>query len=110
MKLARLALPFAVLFMAGCASHAYYYAPAPPPPPAYAGPSPLVERAQQEGFRVGMDDGAHDMYDGSGYHPKHDRGFRDTPGYDPALGPFNVYRDTFRNAYMRGYDKSFYRR
>ena len=110
MKLARLALPLAVLFTAGCASHPYYYASAPPPPPPYSSPSPLIEHAQREGFRVGVDDGARDLYNGFGYHPKHDRNFRDTPGYDPALGPFGAYRDTFRNAYLRGYDKGFYRR
>jgi ribosome modulation factor len=71
---------------------------------------PLVERAQQIGFRSGLDDGSRDSYQGYGYHPKHDRKFHNTPGYDPALGPYGPYRDAFRNAYLRGYDKGFYRR
>jgi hypothetical protein len=111
MKLSRFAVPFvaaALLFTAGCASHAYY-APGPPPPP-YNGVPPLIARAQGEGFRAGSSDGARDAYNRYGYHPKHDRKFHNTPGYDPALGPFGPYRDAFRNAYLRGYDQGFYHR
>lgn len=107
MTLRRFALPavlFATLLVTGCASH--YYAP---PPPGYGAP-PLVERADREGFRMGSEDGARDAYNGRGYHPKADRRFRDTPGYDPAMGPYPVYRDNFRNAYLRGYNNSFNRR
>jgi len=111
MKISRLALPLAaaVCFLSlGCASHPYY-AP-PPPPPGYNGVPPLIERAQHEGFRSGSEDGARDSYNGFGYHPQHDRKFHNTPGYDPALGPFGPYRDAFRQAYLSGYDKGFYRR
>jgi hypothetical protein len=109
MKISRLALPLAaaVCFLTlGCASHPYY---APPPPPGYNGVPPLIERAQHEGFRAGSEDGARDSYNG-GYHPQHDRKFHNTPGYDPALGPLGPYRDAFRQAYLSGYDKGFYRR
>ena len=111
MKLSRFAVPFvgaALLLTAGCASRAYYAAP--PPPPPYAGVSPLIARAQSEGFRAGSYDGARDAHNGYGYHPRHDRKFRNTPGYAPALGPFPPYRDAFRNAYLRGYDRGFYNR
>lgn len=110
MKLSRIALPFvaaATLFAAGCASHPYY-APGPPPPPY--GVSPLIQRAQSEGFRAGSNDGARDAYNRFGYRPKRDRKFHETPGYDPAMGPFGPYRDAFRNAYLRGYNSGFYRR
>jgi len=115
MKLSRLALPLVAatcLFMAGCASHhPYYYAPAPPPPPpGYNGAPPLIERAQHEGYRAGTADGARDAYNGFGYHPQHDRNFHDTPGYDPAMGPYKPYRDAFRGAYLQGYDQGFHRR
>jgi len=109
MKLSRVALPLvaaACLFTAGCAPHPYY---APPPPP-YNGVPPLIDRADHEGFRAGTDDGARDVSNGFGYHPKRDRKFQATPGYDPALGPYGPYRDAFRRAYLRGYDKAFYRR
>jgi hypothetical protein len=113
MKISRFALPLiaaACFFTVGCASHPYYGPPPPPPPPGYNGVPPLIERAQHEGFRAGSEDGARDSYNGFGYHPRHDRKFHNTPGYDPALGPFGPYRDAFRRAYLSGYDKGFYRR
>jgi hypothetical protein len=106
MKLTRFTLPLvsaACLFAAGCASHPYY-APGPPPPPP-----PIVERAQHEGFRAGTEDGARDAYNGFGYHPQRDRRFHDTPGYDPAMGPYRPYRDAFRGAYLQGYDQGLHR-
>jgi hypothetical protein len=110
MKLSRFALPFAAaacLIATGCGPHPYY-APGPPPPP-YSAP-PLIERAEHQGFRFGTDDGARDAYSGFGHHPQRDRKFHDTPGYDPALGPYGPYRDAFRRAYLHGYDQAFYRR
>ena len=112
MKLFRVALPLitaATLFTAGCASHSYYYAQA-PPPPAYNSVPPLIAHAEHEGFRAGAEDGARDAYNGFAHQPNRDRKFHDTPGYDPALGPFGPYRDAFRGAYLRGYDQSYYRR
>ncbi len=114
MKFARVApLPVILvsLFMTGCASRTYYAA-APPPPPysGYQSAPPLIERAEHEGFRIGSEDGARDAYNGFGHHPQHDRNFHDTPGYDPAMGPYNPYRDAFRKSYLRGYDASYYRR
>ncbi|RSL19305.1 hypothetical protein EDE15_4967 [Edaphobacter aggregans] len=112
MKFSRVALPLitaATLFAAGCASHPYYYAQGPPPPP-YASVPPLIARADHEGFRAGAEDGARDAYNGFGHQPRRDRKYHDTPGYDPALGPFGPYRDAFRSAYLRGYDQSFYHR
>lgn len=104
------ALPLACLLTVGCASHPNYYVAAPPPPPAAYGVPPLVERAQQEGFRIGSQEGARDAYNGSGHHPQHSRAFHDTPGYDPAMGPYGAYRDAFRNSFVQGYDRSYYRR
>ncbi len=97
----------AMLFVSGCSQQRAYYVPPPPPPPQSV-PS-LVEQAEHNGFRSGVDDGARDAYNGWGYHPKRDRSFHDTPGYDPRLGPFGPYQSYFRNAYLRGYDKGFYR-
>jgi hypothetical protein len=101
-------LAAATLFSAGCAQHPYYAVA--PPPAAYQSVPPLIERADHEGFRAGSEDGARDLYNGFGHHPQHDRKFHDTPGYDPALGPYGPYRDAFRRSYLRGYDQSFYRR
>jgi len=100
-------LSAAILFSSGCAQRTYYAAP-PPPPPTQA--PPLVGEAEHNGFRAGVDDGARDAVNGFGYHPKHDRNFHDTPGYDPRLGPYGPYQSYFRSAYLRGYDKGFYRR
>ncbi|NYF80581.1 hypothetical protein [Granulicella arctica] len=108
MKLSRYMLPLAaaaVLLTAGCAERTYVAAPPPPPP---QGPPPLVEQADHNGFQAGSADGARDSYNGVGYHPKSDRKFHDAPGYDPRFGPFEAYRDYFRNAYLRGYYRGFY--
>jgi hypothetical protein len=101
-----LALPLAAacFIPVGCAAHVFA------PPPSYAWPSPLVQEADRLGFRSGSEDGARDAAYGNGYHPRRDRKYADTPGYDPGLGPFPVYRDYFRTAYLRGYDSGFYHR
>ena len=111
MKLSRIALLLvtgASLAATGCASHPYYAAP--PPPAPYASVPPLIERAEHEGFRFGSEAGSRDLYNGFGHHPERDRTFHDTPGYDPAMGPYGPYRDAFRRAYVRGYDQAFFRR
>ena len=96
------------LSASGCSHRRYYVPPPPPPPPqAYEAP-PLIQLAEQTGYRAGRDEGARDAYYG-GYHPRDDRAFRETPGYDPRLGPFPPYRDAFRSAYLRGYDSNFHR-
>ena len=99
------------VLLAGC-SHPVYYAPPPPPPPppGYAAAPPLIQAAEQNGFRAGLDDGARDISYGRGYRPQADRKFKAAPGYDPAFGPRRPYVDAFRNAYLRGYEKGFYRR
>jgi len=95
-----------VLFAAvGCAHN---YPPPPPPPPAIA--SPLVQLAEHNGFETGRSDGERAASAGYPFAARSTRAYHDTPGYDPALGPFPVYRNAFRNAYLRGYDKGFYRR
>lgn len=108
---ARFALPLiavACLLTTGC-GHPTYVGP-PPPPPPYPGPSPLIQSAEQQGFRAGVADGSRDAYNRMGYHPKRTRAFHDTPGYNPSFGPFGPYRSHFRDAYMRGYNQGFYRR
>lgn len=95
--------------LSGCAHRTYYVAPPPPPPPppqAYREVPPLIQLAERNGYRAGVDKGARDAYQ-SGYHPRDDRAFRDTPGYDPRLGPYQPYRDAFREAFLRGYDRNF---
>ena len=98
-----------VLAATGCASHPHYYAAPfqPPPPPGYRERPPLVELAQRNGHFAGRDDGSRDAYRGSAYRPEHDRNFKATPGYDSSLGPFEVYRQSYQEAYLRGYDEGF---
>jgi len=97
-----------LLTVAGCAHH--YPPPPPPPPPPPMGPSPLVQLADRNGFETGRSDGARDAANGEPFHARRTRAYHDTPGYDPQLGPFPVYQDAFRNAYLRGYDRGYYRR
>ena len=99
----------AALAVTGCASHPYYAAPPPPPPQAYQQRPPLIDLADRNGFQSGNADGARDAYDGRRFNPQHTRAFRNTPGYDPNLGPFEPYRRAFRDAYLRGYDAGFRR-
>jgi hypothetical protein len=106
MKLCRIVLfviTAACISTTGCARHPYY------PPPPLAGAPPLIVRANREGFRAGSEEGARDRVNAVGYRPRRDREYRDTPGYDPALGPFGPYRDAFRNAYLRGYEQGYRR-
>lgn len=108
-----LSLAGAAVLLTGCASsHPSYYVAAPPPPPAAFYPQqrpPLIELADRNGFHAGQDNGSRDAYERHSYRPQHDRAYRDTPGYDPALGPFEPYRRSFRDAYLRGYDLGFRR-
>ena len=111
MKLSRLAISLlaaGVLFTAGCSHQSYYVAspPPPPPPPANEVP-PMIAHARHEGFSAGQADAARDFYDGSGYHPRHNWKYRDTPGFQQGMGPFGEYQNTFRLAYLSGYDDSF---
>lgn len=98
----------AIVALTGCASQPRYVAVAPPPPPAY-GPSPIIQVAEQNGFRDGQHDGARDLVQRAAYRPQYDRRYATTPGYDGRLGPYPVYRDTYRNAYLRGYNSGFRR-
>ena len=105
----RLLLPAvaaACLITTGCAPRAY----PPPPPPPPAGAPLLIQEADHRGMKAGFDDGARDAANGTGYHPRRDRKYAETPGYDPSTGPFPPYRDAFRNAYLRGYANGFNRR
>ena len=82
-----------------------------PPPPGIVAPSQaLFDLASRNGFRTGHDDGARDVYYGVRYEPRRTPAYHNAPGYDPNLGPFEPYANTFRNAYLRGYDEGYTRR
>ena len=97
----------ASLTLAGCGRPVYY---APPPPIAYAPPPADLDLASRNGFRMGLDDGNRDSYYGRPFSAQRTPAFREAPGYDPNLGPLGPYVNTFRNAYLRGYDKAYYHR
>jgi hypothetical protein len=103
-----LALSSTLAFVALGCSHPHYYPPPPPPPPMAQGPT-LVQLADRNGFQTGRSDGAMAAERGQPPRPEHTRAFHDTPGYDPQLGPFNVYRNAFRDAYLRGYQRGYNR-
>lgn len=115
MKL-RTSAPLALLTLAsglvfsGC-SHTYYVPPPPPPPPVVYQPSQaLLDLAGRNGFNAGESDGSRDAYNGYPYEARRTPAYHDAPGYDPNLGPLEPYVNTFRLAYLRGYDKGYYRR
>jgi hypothetical protein len=91
----------------GC-SHPYY--PPPPPPPPPSGPPPIVQMAERNGFEAGRADGAREAAQGFPFAPRRTRAYRETPGYDPNVGPFPPYQNAFRNAYLRGYNEGYYHR
>jgi hypothetical protein len=93
------------LLATGCAQRVYVAAP--PPAPLF---SPLLQEADRRGFHAGHEDGVRDAVNGLGYHPKRDRKYAETPGYEAGMGPYPTYRDTFRSAYLRGYADGFNRR
>ncbi len=111
MNLQRAALlPLASLVLlagVGCAHNTYY---PPPPPPPLAQVPPIIQLAERNGFETGRSDGARDAAQGFPFSARRTRAYHQTPGYDPALGPFGAYQNAFRNAYLRGYDHGFYRR
>lgn len=96
-----------VLSSLGCARA--YYPPPPPPPPQVSAAPTIVEIAERNGFSMGRQDGARAAQLGQLFHARHTRAFRVTPGYDPQMGPYNVYRNAFRRAYLNGYRKGYYR-
>lgn len=102
-----LAASSSLLFVALGCSHPYP-PPPPPPPPMRPGPT-IVQLAQRNGFDAGRNDGAVDAQRGMPPHPRRTRTYHDTPGYNPQLGPFPVYRDAFRNAYLDGYQRGYNR-
>ncbi|QHN03460.1 hypothetical protein FTO74_08830 [Granulicella sp. WH15] len=113
MKLNRFFLPTVAamaISLVGCSHPIQPYYPPPPPPPSNAPVPQLVEMAESNGFRAGVDDGAHDAYTAAGYAPRSNIRFRKAPGYDPNYGPRGPYVQYFRGAYLRGYDKGFYHR
>ncbi len=111
MKRSRLLLPAmiaAAISLAGCSHPILPYSP--PPPPSNAPVPPLVEMAENNGFKAGMEDGAHDARAMASYAPRSNTRFRKAPGYDPDYGPHGPYVQYFRGAYLRGYEKGFYHR
>jgi hypothetical protein len=100
------AISSVVIFGAlGCAPH--YVAPPPPPPPPAA--PPIVQFAERQGFELGRADGARTAEAGAPPEPRRTPAYHDTPGYQPGMGPFDVYQNAFRNAYLRGYEKGYHR-
>jgi hypothetical protein len=90
----------------GC--HEVYVAQAPPPPPTVQVP-PIVQLADHNGFETGRGDGERAAVNGWPPEPRRSRAYAETPGYDRHLGPFDVYQNEFRLAYLRGFDKGYRR-
>lgn len=110
-RLALLPLCAVALALTGCYDDQVPYAQAPPPPPAVYAPSPQqLDQASRNGFRAGEEDGSRDAYNGAPFSARRTQAYHDTPGYDDSVGPFEPYQNTFRNAYLRGYDRGFYHR
>ena len=101
---ATLAILSAVVLTTGCVR---YYPPPPPPPPVVAVAPPLVQQADRNGFEMGRTDGARDAQNGLPPHPRATRAYHITPGYAPQMGPYPIYRNHFRNAYLRGYQRGY---
>lgn len=94
-----------VLTALGCGPR---YVAVPPPPPPNA-PPPVVQLAERNGYETGRGDGERAAVEGRPPDPRRTRAYAETPGYDRRLGPFEVYRNAFRDAYLRGYERGFRR-
>lgn len=69
----------------------------------------MVQLAERNGFDTGRADGERDVMNGMPSAPLRTRAYHDTPGFQPGMGPYPVYRDAFRHAYLRGYEHGYRR-
>lgn len=79
----------------------------PPPPPGVQGVPPNVQLADRNGFETGRADGERAAAYRAPADPRRMRAYAETPGYDRHLGPFDVYQNEYRLAYLRGFDKGY---
>jgi len=78
--------------------------------PGYAvyGASPYANNpAYQRGLRDGLGDGVHDRQKHKDYRPTHTENYDDTPGYDKSFGDKDLYKRTYRDAYILGYQQGY---
>lgn len=98
-----------LLLMGAMGCREVYVAQGPPPPPPAVQVPPIVQLADHNGFETGRGDGERAAANGWAPEPRRTRAYAETPGYDRHLGPFDVYQNEFRLAYLRGFEKGFRR-
>jgi hypothetical protein len=63
--------------------------------------------AYDRGYQDGLFTGANDGRRKQTYDPDRSHFYNDTPGYDPALGSRDVYRQAYRDGFLHGYREGY---
>lgn len=67
----------------------------------------LHEQAQKNGARDGHDDGLAAFKSGASSTPTTGVNYQTPSGYNPSLGPSNVYERLYRQAYQKAYRRAY---
>jgi hypothetical protein len=74
---------------------------------AYHQQSESADSAAHWGYQDGFADGGHDRATGHSFRPTHDRAYKHAPEYGhPPIGR-DEYKNIYREAYVRGYEKGY---
>lgn len=65
------------------------------------------DNAAHWGFQDGFNDGSHDRVTGHSFRPTHDSNYKHAPEYGHPPIPRDEYKNLYREAYVRGYEKGY---
>lgn len=84
----------------------------PPPDPGYAtfyqGDNAHPNPASRWGYHDGWVDGVHDKKTGHSFRPTHDDKYKKAPHYGHPDMPPAQYKQTYREAYVHGYEQGYH--
>jgi hypothetical protein len=65
------------------------------------------DNAAHWGYQDGFNDGSHDRATGHSFRPTHDDKYEDAPEYGHPPIPRHEYKNIYREAYIRGYERGY---
>jgi hypothetical protein len=74
---------------------------------AYRDQNSPSEYAARVGFQDGQNDGSHDRATGHSFRPTHDSDYKHAPEYGHPDISRGQYKNVYRDAYVRGYEKGY---